>query len=221
MTGLFEILIGIPITLLALSMHELAHGWVSFKLGDPTPKWQGRLTLNPKAHLDFVGTIMMIFFRFGWAKPVQINSSYYKNQTTGIALTALAGPVMNFLLGLAGGILGTFLTVAMLKFSWTDAAATTYYITQVFVIRNICFAVFNIIPFPPLDGFKVAGVLFPQKFYYTVLKYERYIIWILILLCFTGLFGRIITVPVSYLTNKILELAQGMFGFLLKTYGTV
>ena len=100
MQYIIDTLITVPMVLIALMFHELAHGFVSIKLGDPTPRMQGRMTLNPLAHLDLVGTILMIFTGFGWAKPVQINPRYYKDPKKGMAITALAGPLMNFILAI-------------------------------------------------------------------------------------------------------------------------
>ena len=88
-----DILINVPITLIALTFHELVHGWVSIKLGDPTPRLRGRMTLNPMAHLDLIGTLLMIFTGFGWAKPVEVNPMYYKDKKKGMAITAAAGPL--------------------------------------------------------------------------------------------------------------------------------
>lgn len=205
--NLFDILIGVPVTLIALSMHEFAHGWVSYKLGDPTPKYQGRLTLNPAAHLDLVGTLMMIFFKFGWAKPVQINPAYYKDRTKGMALTAAAGPIMNFLLAFAGIIIGALISQLLLASGHYNGGQLAMYITQIFVVRNLCFMVFNLIPFPPLDGFKVAGMIFPKKFYYTVLQYEQYIMWILMILCFIGAFDLVIGTAVGYIYRLLAKIA--------------
>ena len=99
---LFALVYTLPAVLLAVSLHEFAHGFVSYKLGDPTPKSDGRLSLNPFHHLDLIGTLCLLVFHFGWAKPVQVNPRYYKNPKAGMAVTALAGPVMNFLVAFAG-----------------------------------------------------------------------------------------------------------------------
>lgn len=171
-----SIIISVVTTLIALSMHELAHGWISYKLGDPTPKLQGRLTLNPLAHLDPVGTVLMILTGFGWAKPVQINPSYYKDPVKGMALVAFAGPFMNFLLALVSYVIGTIAIIFMTKgnVNQTVIGITANFI-YVFIIRNLCFMVFNLIPIPPLDGFKVLGIFIKRDLYYKILGVERYI----------------------------------------------
>jgi len=204
--NLMEILIRVPITLLALSVHELAHGWVSYKLGDPTPKNQGRLTLNPFAHLDLIGTLLMIFTRFGWAKPVQINPMYYRDRVKGMAITAAAGPISNFILAFLGMFIGSIL---MLVFGYNiEAVAWIKFITEIFVLQNLCFMIFNFIPFPPLDGFKIFGMFMPRSTYYKILQYEQYIMYLLMLLCLTGAFSNIIGIGVNFF-YRIIQIVVG------------
>lgn len=190
--SLINIIIGVPVTLIALSGHELAHAWVSTKLGDPTPGNTGRLTLNPLAHLDLIGTLLMVLTGFGWAKPVQINPAYYKDRKKGTALVAIAGPLANFLMAFAGMIIGALLMVLFSKLNMQSAYSFTSTVTYYFVFRNLCFMVFNIIPIPPLDGSKVLGMFLPNNVYYKMLEYERYIMILLMVLCLTGFFSRII-----------------------------
>jgi Zn-dependent protease len=138
--------------LLAITVHEFAHAWVANYLGDPTAKKAGRVTLNPIAHLDPLGTIMLLLVRFGWGKPVPINPNNFKNPRLGSALTALAGPTSNFLLAnlialvyklgnFSGSTFGTFLIVA--------------------IYMNLVLMVFNLLPIPPLDGSKFFALFFP------------------------------------------------------------
>ncbi len=217
MLGLFnfdlmDILIGVPTTLIALTFHELAHGFVSTKLGDPTPKYQGRLTLNPLAHLDLIGTILMILTGFGWAKPVQVNPRYYKNQKRGMALVALAGPLTNLLLAFFGMLIGVGAMLLCTKTGSYKALEIIGTITSVFAVRNLCFMVFNIIPLPPLDGFKVAGLVIPNRIYYQILQYEQYVIFLLMALSFAGIFDVIIGNGVSFFFGKIAEIVYTIFG---------
>lgn len=206
MFNISNILFGIPITLIALTVHEFAHGFVSEKLGDPTPRYQGRLTLNPLAHLDITGTILMILTGFGWAKPVSINPNYYKDRTKGMALVALAGPMSNFILAVIGVFIGSLIAMMLNK-----AGISSYFIddlTNVFAWRNLCFMVFNLIPLPPLDGFKVAGVFLPKKTYYTILQYEQYVIYAIMALSLLGVFSRFIgtgAVVLRYFIYSIVE----------------
>ncbi len=193
MLSLSNILINVPITLIALTGHELAHAWVSSKQGDPTPRYEGRLSLNPLAHLDPIGTLLMIFTGFGWAKPVSVNPMYYKDRKKGMALTAIAGPIANFIMAFAGILFGTLLLVLGSILSWNDTVM--YMINLIFYLfayRNLCFMVFNLIPIPPLDGSKVLGIFLPNRTYYNILQYERYAIILIMLLSLTGAFDAII-----------------------------
>ncbi len=144
------LLLGIPGLLLAIVLHEFAHGLVSTWLGDPTPALQGRLSLNPLAHIDWIGMLMLWIFQFGWARPVQIDPRYYRNPRSGLALVAIAGPVMNVLVAL----------VAMLVRGYVPWPSTLWgQEVQVILILtiwyNLFFAVFNILPIPPLDGSRI------------------------------------------------------------------
>lgn len=206
MLNLMYILIGVPTTLLALTVHEFAHGWVSSKLGDPTPRYQGRLTVNPFAHLDIVGTILMILTGFGWAKPVQINPNYYKNRTKGMALVAAAGPLANFILAFAGILIGYIIVLLCILANAPDAVISSVEnIIFVFAYRNLCFMVFNLIPLPPLDGFKVAGLFIPHRIYYTILRYEQYVMLAIMALSLIGAFDSIIGTGVNFFMNMMFK----------------
>jgi len=168
-----ELIYLIPAILIAVSLHEFAHGYVSYKLGDPTPKATGRLSLNPLAHLDPVGTICLLFFQFGWAKPVQVNPYYYKDKRRGMALVGLAGPMMNFLIAL----ICAFAIEIILKVTGGYGGDVILFMFNLFnytYIINIGLGVFNLIPFPPLDGAKIIGALLPEEKYFKFMKYERY-----------------------------------------------
>lgn len=203
-----SILINVPITLIALTGHEFAHGWVSTKLGDPTPKMQGRLTFNPLAHLDVVGTLLMIFTGFGWAKPVIVNPRYYKDTKKGMALTAAAGPLANLIMAFIALLIYAILFAVNRKFGLgiDGAVEAVGFIARIFAVRNLCFMVFNIIPIPPLDGAKVLGMLLPDGAYYKMLQYERYSMILIMVLSLTGVFSSIIGTGVNIVMNGILNL---------------
>lgn len=203
-----SILINVPITLIALTGHEFAHGWVSTKLGDPTPKMQGRLTFNPLAHLDIVGTLLMIFTGFGWAKPVIVNPRYYKDTKKGMALTAVAGPLANLIMAFIALLIYAILFAVDRKFGLgiDGAVEAVGFIARIFAVRNLCFMVFNIIPIPPLDGAKVLGMLLPDGAYYKMLQYERYSMILIMVLSLTGVFSSIIGTGVNIVMNGILNL---------------
>ena len=193
MLGLTDILINVPIALIAICGHELAHAWVSSKLGDPTPRYEGRLTLNPLAHLDPIGTLLMIFTGFGWAKPVGVNPMFYKDRKKGMALVALAGPMANFVMAFAGILIGTLILIVGSRMGMSyEALDFIDYIFFLFAFRNLCLMVFNLIPIPPLDGSKILGMILPNRTYYNVLQYERYAIYLIMFLSLTGAFDTII-----------------------------
>ncbi len=207
-----NILIGIPVTLIALAGHEFAHGLVSDKLGDPTPRSQGRLTLNPFAHLDLVGTVLMILTGFGWAKPVEVNPRYYKNPKAGMAVTAAAGPLANLIMAFAAMLLyAAFLVVNIkLNLGWYGAVNTVGSILSFFAFRNLCFMVFNFIPIPPLDGAKVLGIIVPNRIYYTIMQYERYAMILIMVLSVSGALNAVIGTGVSFFMDGITNLLNGL-----------
>lgn len=211
MQYIIDTLITVPMVLIALMFHELAHGFVSIKLGDPTPRMQGRMTLNPLAHLDLVGTILMIFTGFGWAKPVQINPRYYKDPKKGMAITALAGPLMNFFLAILAMLLyGIYFIIVNKTGLMAGAMYSVGYLVMRFVTLNLCFMVFNFIPIPPLDGSRVLGIFLSNRAYFKVQEYERYSFLILILLSATGVFNRLIGTGVSVIFNVMLSGLQSL-----------
>lgn len=206
--NLMSIIINVPITLIALTGHEFAHGWVSSKLGDPTPERDGRLTLNPLAHLDVVGTILMILTGFGWAKPVMVDPRYYKDRKKGMALTAIAGPLANLIMAFIAMLIYAVLYYAVLKMGITAGMLVTF-LSQFMIalaVRNLCFMIFNIIPIPPLDGSKVLGMFLPDRTYYTMLQYERYCMLLIMVLSLSGAFNKIIGTGVSAVMSGILRL---------------
>ena len=168
---IYWILFAVPTILIASTVHEYAHGWAAFKLGDPTAKAAGRLTLNPLKHIDPIGAISMVLFRFGWSKPVPINEYNFEKRELGTALSALAGPVSNMLLALLGGLL-----------NWViKPEGILYVIFFVFVSINISLAVFNLLPIPPLDGHKIVRALLPKKIRYYWEQLEKFSIFIILL----------------------------------------
>lgn len=180
--------------LIALVLHELSHGFVSYKLGDPTPKTDGRLSLNPLKHIDPIGAICLFFFGFGWAKPVMIDYRYYKNKKLGVALTALAGPVMNFILALIGGF---FLSLF-------EANITLNSFFSTFIVINIGLGVFNLIPLPPLDGSKVLAIILPKDIYDIYMSYESLGMLVLLCLMMFGTFNTYLNVIVNIIYHFIL-----------------
>ena len=203
---LIQFLFVVPCVLIALTFHEFAHGYMAYKLGDPTAKNFGRLTLNPLKHLDPIGTICMIFFHFGWAKPVPINSRYFKKPRLDMALTAAAGPIMNFILAFFGVLVCRILTKIFVAFPaqsdfvyYIQYAALTLF--SYFHMLNLSLGVFNLIPIPPLDGSRIFYIFLPQKWYFGVMKYEKYIQLALLVLLWTGLLSRPLSAAVSWISG--------------------
>ena len=204
-----NILIGIPVTLIALAGHEFAHGFVSDKLGDPTPRSQGRLTL--------VGTILMILTGFGWAKPVMVNPRYYKNPKVGMAITAAAGPLANLIMAFIAMLIYAILIAVNYKFrlGWDSVVGGIGYVLYFFAVRNLCFMVFNFIPIPPLDGAKVLGIIVPNRIYYKILEYERYSMILIMALSISGAFSMIIGTGVDFVMDGIIALLNNLIGIVV------
>ena len=164
---ILELLIITPIVLFALTFHEFAHGFIAYKLGDPTAKYYGRLTLNPLKHLDPFGTICMLFAHFGWAKPVPIDITNFKNVKRDLALSALAGPVMNLLLGFIGCFFYVLADNTLPPVYKGEAGYIFQYILFTFLFYfawlNISLALFNLLPIPPLDGSKILYAFLPPR----------------------------------------------------------
>ncbi len=196
-----EMIIALPAIVIALVFHEYAHGKAADLLGDSTPYYQGRLTLNPLPHIDWLGFIMLFIFHFGWAKPVQVNPYNFKNISIkkGMMLVSLAGPGMNILLASVGMIAYKYL-VPFQGLEWAD---TTLSLIHPLIYINIILAAFNLIPLPPLDGSKILAGLLPDTGAHYIYSLEQYGPIILLLLIVSGLAGRIF-MPLANLIYTLL-----------------
>ncbi|QGP93742.1 Peptidase family M50 [Neomoorella glycerini] len=199
-----QLVLGIPAILIALTFHEYAHGKMAYLLGDPTARNQGRLTLNPLAHLDILGTLLLVVAGFGWAKPVQINPYYFQmDRRKGMMLVGLAGPAMNLVLAyLAAVVLQLFLRFAIGGY-WLAT------FLNLLVGYNVVLAVFNLIPVPPLDGSRVLAGILPPEGAAAVYQLESYGTLLLLLLIATGIIGRIMGPLVTLVLNLIIT-ASGL-----------
>ena len=194
---LADMLLRLPAILWALSFHEFCHGWVAYKLGDRTAAFQGRLSLNPLDHLDPIGTLMLLFFRFGWAKPVPINSRYFRNPRRDIALVSIAGAMGNFLTALVCGILFNLFPSLL-----HPGALRMIMINMLFV--NIGLGVFNLIPIPPLDGSKILALFLPLPAMRTFFMLERYGMIILVILAYLGILQLFMNPIMNFVLRLVL-----------------
>lgn len=197
---LFTVLARAIVLFTAMPVHEFAHGYVAYRLGDDTAKNQGRLSLNPIKHMDLLGSLLLIFTGFGWAKPVQVDPRYFKSPRKGMALTALAGPVSNVLLATVIMIIfKIFIRVAMVTGDGI-VAQVIYLMLTTMITTNLYLAVFNLLPVPPLDGAKIFGAVLPDKYYFTIMRYERYIaLALMAVLVFTDLLSG----PIRFVAGAV------------------
>ena len=223
-TYLIHLLLSLPIILFALSLHETAHGYVASRLGDPTAKSLGRLTLNPIKHLDPIGFLCMLLFGFGWARPVPINSRYFKKPRRDMALTSLAGPASNLLAAICFSVLyGVALlgaNVIAIKVGFPNE--TVYQLTEHFLIflyygvsLNVTLAVFNLLPIPPLDGSRILSAFLPARIAYKYLKYERIISIALMLLLLFGVLSPVISIATDLIIDGLMWIPN-LFLYLLE-----
>jgi len=198
-----------------LPLHELAHGWMARKLGDNTAYEQGRLTLNPMAHIDWLGAAAIILIGFGWAKPVPVNPMRFrdqKNRKRGMALTALAGPVSNLIAALVAGL------ILRIICCFPISGDATYYIVMVFysiISINVGLAVFNLIPIHPLDGSRILGWLLPDRWLYALERNSRYFMIGIMVLVFSGLLDK----PLYFMREGIIDGIFGLWNLLFRIFG--
>ncbi len=191
------IISSLTVIFLTMPIHEFAHGFAAVKLGDNTPRWQGRLSLNPFAHIDYIGALCILLFGFGWAKPVQVNGRNLRNPKRDMALVALAGPLANIALAFIALLLFYLLQVFLVIPALSYVALIFYYIARI----NVGLSVFNLLPIPPLDGSRLLSALLPYKQYYALMRYERYIFIGLLALLYLG----VLDIPLSYLSNAVMS----------------
>jgi len=199
----------VPPLLLALTAHEFAHGYVAFRLGDPTASVLGRLTLNPLKHLDPLGTIAFFVFHFGWAKPVPVNPAYFKNPQKDMLWVALAGPATNFSLAVISALMAKiiWLFAQLMPYSLVGEAIlvplNSTLIASVWI--NLVLCIFNFLPIPPLDGSRIVAGLLPPELARSYASFEKYGFILVILLAVTGVLSKLIIPLIKFANNLLLS----------------
>ena len=208
---ILEILITVVAAILSITIHEVSHGFAAYKCGDDTAKVYGRLSLNPLKHIDWIGALCLVVFKFGWAKPVPVNSFNFRNRKKGIIFVSLAGPVSNFIMAFVA-----LLLVSVIKVNGqATQILVTFLITLVYL--NTGLGVFNLIPIPPLDGSKILGEFLSGGAKYKYLSFERYGSLLLLLIFAIGPLNNIFSSVLGFLQGlllsgyfKIIELILGV-----------
>lgn len=193
------LLIRAAASLLSISIHETCHGLMAYRLGDPTAKRMGRLSLNPLHHIDPLGLLLLMTAGFGWAKPVSVDPRYFRNPKQGMALTALAGPASNFLMALLSA-----LVLSILYAAEAGESVAGFWVMELFAVLlslNVGLGVFNLFPIPPLDGSKILFSFLPDRIYLNILRYERYVM----LALFALVFLNVLDAPLGVLFNAVVQ----------------
>lgn len=194
MQNVIEMLIIAAVTIISITVHEFSHGYVSYLLGDDTPKIYRRLTLNPLKHLDIIGAICLAIFHFGWAKPVPINADNYKNKKLGVLAVSLAGPVSNIIIAFIATVLYLFLPF---KNEYVNSALL------IAVSLNFSLAIFNMLPIPPLDGSRIVSILLPQRARNKYNAFEKYSPFVIFFLFLIPQLGSILTLFIDFVSKWI------------------
>ena len=214
-TSLLQLLLRLAAVLICIMVHEVSHGLAAYALGDPTARDRHRLSFNPLRHIDPFGALMMLLVGFGWAKPVPVDSRHFKKPKAGMALTALAGPVSNFVLAYAA-LLGAYLTLGIMQVRWSYTAfglGLLDFLTMLAAL-SIGLGVFNLIPFPPLDGSKVLGAFLPDKAYYKLMRYEFAGMFVLMALLWIGVLNTPLGIARSWVNALLMQGASWPYSLL-------
>ena len=203
----------LTVIFITMPVHEFAHSFAAYKLGDRTQKYSGRLTVNPFAHIDWFGAACILIAGFGWAKPVGVNAQYFKNPKGGMAITAFAGPLANILVAFISlFICNLFIFIYNSTFLMLLVYFALFF--EYIALINLSLAVFNLIPVPPLDGSKILAIVLPDRLYYKLMQYERYIYFAVLLLVFSGALDGPINIARNSLYNFLFDVTALPFNLL-------
>ena len=207
LTQLISLLIQAIAALLCISFHEMGHGFAAWCLGDETAKRQGRVSMNPLHHIDPLGLILLITAGFGWAKPVPVDMRHFRHPNSGMAVTALAGPLSNFLMGWAAlGGASLLYHFALKQIVTVQLYAHLFALLIQIAVLSVGLGMFNLIPFPPLDGSKILAAFLPDRTYFQLMRYERYGMLLLIFLSFQGVGGGAISAAINWVWQLFVNL---------------
>lgn len=198
----FTLMVRAIVLLTAIPVHEAAHAYMADKLGDPTARYKGRLTLNPLAHFDLIGSMALLFTGIGWAKPVPINPINFDDSKKGMALSAAAGPISNLVMATISLIITKIIAYTggySMIYGYGTVTGNLYMIFSTMCSINISLAIFNLMPFPPFDGSRIFNYFLSDRFYFKIMEYERYIFLVIFLLLYMGVFDG----PLSFLNGLV------------------
>ncbi len=214
---IISLLLTLPGVIVAITFHEFAHAFAAYKLGDDTPKMQGRLNLNPLSHMDPIGFVLLIFAHIGWGKPVQINPRNFDRKhsmSAGEAIVSVAGPAMNFILAIVFTILYFVIGKFFTTFAISQIGAYVMIMIESAAIVNVGLGVFNLIPLPPLDGSKIFRNFMSYKVKTWLDTYQQYFYIAFLVLWVTGLAGRMISPIIAWITTGLFKLIGMLFGII-------
>ncbi len=198
----FTLVVRAIVLITTIPVHEAAHAWVADRLGDPTGRYKGRLTLNPMAHFDLVGSLALLLTGIGWAKPVPVNPLNFNNSKKGMAITAAAGPISNLILAFASMIMTKLIVYFGYMFGFGTLANTLLTVFGTMCSINISLAIFNLMPFPPFDGSRIFNYFLSDKYYFKIMQYEQQIFMGLFVLLWLGVFDM----PLGFLSGLVYTL---------------
>lgn len=210
---LLELLISVIPAIICITIHEMSHGLAAKLMGDNTAETQHRLSLNPLRHIDPAGLVMLVVFKVGWAKPVPVNMMRFRKPKAGMAVTALAGPVSNFILAALLLLVRGLITPPLAKHGW---GMTVLELFDTTAYLSICLGLFNLIPIPPMDGSKVLFSFLPDRIYMKLMRYERYGMIIILIVMLSGVVSGPLNTVTYYIFDKLFLLAQLGYKLVLK-----